>query len=166
MKVRLTLIVLVAFLLPFNLSVAASEIQMPGKKERCPVCGMFVAKYPTWLAQVKTSDGKTYFFDGVKDMLAFYFEPEKYGGNPPVEDIFVTDYYAQKWVDGRKALYVIGSDTTGPMGHEFIPFDSLAAAESFKSDHHGKDILAFDQITLELVNQMRTGMKGMKMKHN
>jgi copper chaperone NosL len=79
----------------------------------------------------------------------------------------VTDYYNQNWIDGKTAFYVIGSDTMGPMGHEFIPFESMAAAEAFKKDHHGKEILTFDKITLERVNTMRSVMKGMKkMKHD
>ena len=41
------------------------------KESRCPVCGMFVAKYPQWLAQINMSDGYAEFFDGVKDMLAY-----------------------------------------------------------------------------------------------
>lgn len=145
----------------------AVQNTQPTEKERCPVCGMFVSKYPAWLTQVQMEDGKTHFFDGVKDMMAMYFEPDKYGSDSKVAEVYVTDYYTQNWIDGKKAFYVIGSDTFGPMGHEFIPFDSKAAAEAFKKDHHGKEIFSFDQINLEMVNQMRSGMKGMKkMKHN
>jgi copper chaperone NosL len=152
-------------LVGFN--ATAEPLAKPSEKERCPVCGMFVAKYPSWLAQVYMNDGKTHFFDGVKDMMALYFEPQKYGSDSTVAEIYVTDYYTQNWIDGKKAFYVTGSDSLGPMGHELIPFDSMAAAEAFKKDHHGKEILSFDQINLDLVNEMRSGMKGMKkMKHN
>lgn len=45
---------------------------------RCRVCGMFVAKHPNWLAQIHYNDLKeTIFFDGVKDMMVFYFNPER-----------------------------------------------------------------------------------------
>jgi len=143
------------------------QTPQPAEKERCPVCGMFVIKHMAWLAQVQTEDGKTHFFDGVKDMMAFYFEPHNYGSDSIVLKVYVTDYYTQNWIDGKKAFYVAGSDTMGPMGHEFIPFDSRPAAETFKKDHGGKRILSFDQIDLGMVNEMRLGMKGMKkMKHN
>ncbi|MGQ9653410.1 MAG: nitrous oxide reductase accessory protein NosL, partial [Thermodesulfobacteriota bacterium] len=36
----------------------------PGPKDKCPVCGMFVAKYPDWTAQVLFKDGRSVFFDG------------------------------------------------------------------------------------------------------
>jgi hypothetical protein len=49
-------------------SLWAGEITpvKPGPKDKCPVCGMFVAKYPDWVAALVFSDGSTVFFDGVK----------------------------------------------------------------------------------------------------
>ena len=126
-------------------------------KERCPVCGMFVSKYRPWLAQLRYDGGKTYMFDGVKDMLAYYFEPAKFGGAAGEAEVYVTDYYTQRWIDGRQAYYVVGSDTLGPMGHEFIPLDSQKAAESFKQDHKGKYIFRFEEINLDMVSRLRAG---------
>lgn len=146
-----------------NCVQAAPQIEVT-KKERCPVCGMFVHKYPTWLAQVQLEDGSTLFFDGVKDMLAFYFEPEKYGVKRSIKHIYVTDYYSQGWIDGTKAFYVTGSDVPGPMGHEFIPLATMNAAKTFLADHQGKIIKSFGELDLDLVNAMRSGMPKMKMK--
>lgn len=132
-------------------------------EDRCPVCGMKVAKYPEWLAQVELVDGRVLKFDGPKDMLAFYFAPEDYGeSGSGAASLAVREYYRQEWLDGRKAFYVIGSDVLGPMGHEFVPFASREAAENFSRDHHGNRILTFDEITLELVQDMQKGhkMKG------
>ena len=129
---------------------------------RCTVCGMFVAKYPNWLAQIQyNSLEHTEFFDGVKDMMVFYFNPERYGGHPreAIKHIYVKDYYSLKWLPAKDAYYVVGSDVYGPMGHEFIPFELKNAAESFLKDHHGKEILTFDKITPEIVNSMRMGQK-------
>lgn len=148
---------------PFSIVKAEPQTEI-SKNERCPVCGMFVHKYPTWLAQVQLEDGSTFFFDGVKDMLAFYFEPEKYGAKGSVEEIYVTDYYSQKWIDGTEAFYVTGSDVLGPMGHEFIPLATKEAAKSFLADHQGKAIKRFAEIDLDQVNAMRSGMPKMKMK--
>ncbi|MEN8256741.1 MAG: nitrous oxide reductase accessory protein NosL [Thermodesulfobacteriota bacterium] len=146
-------------------AVAVAEpLENIADDSRCNVCGMFVAKYPNWLTQVHRADGQVSLFDGVKDMMVFYFNPEKYGAKADtLKDIWVKDYYTMNWLDGRKALYVVGSDVHGPMGHEFIPFASHEAAASFLKDHSGKAILAFDDITSEKVESMRMGMK-MKMK--
>jgi len=45
------------------------------------------------------------------------------------------------------------------MGHEFIPFASKAAADSFSKDHQGKDIMTFEAITSEQVEAMRAGQR-------
>jgi len=54
---------------------------------------------------------------------------------------------------------VIGSDVYGPMGHELIPFVTGEAAESFSKDHHGKEVLSFDDITPELIESLQAGQK-------
>ena len=158
---RLLSIVVFTFLLVGSICTVASggPVEKISKKERCPVCGMFVAKYQPWITQIVLSDGEVSMFDGAKDMLAFYFEPQKYGAKAGVKpgEIWVKDYYTREWINGRECVYVIGSDVYGPMGHEFIPFNSVEAAENFIKDHHGKKVLKFNEITLELVNSKRTG---------
>ncbi|VAY88084.1 nosL-related protein [hydrothermal vent metagenome] len=114
------------------------------KDEKCPVCGMYVYKYPRWAAQIYYAD-KHYSFDGVKDMMKWYFKHKE-----GIVEIKVSDYYSQHAIDGTKAFYVIGSDTYGPMGHELIPFLEIDDAKNFKEDHHGKVILKFDEIKRSL----------------
>jgi copper chaperone NosL len=126
----------------------------PGPKDKCPVCGMFVAKYPDWVAAVTFKDGTRVFFDGVKDMLKYYFNMTKYAPGKTAADIqaiHVTDYYRLEPIDGRQAFYVVGSDVYGPMGKELIPFEKEAEAREFMKDHKGKLVLTFDQIDLPLV---------------
>ncbi len=131
------------------------------KDVRCSVCGMFVAKYPNWSVTLTMNDGAVKYFDGVKDMMAFYFAPQKYGvkTGATITAIAVNDYYTLSPVDARKSFYVVGSDVTGPMGHEFIPFATKESAEAFSKDHQGKNILTFEGITLEQVEAMRTGQR-------
>lgn len=124
------------------------------KDEKCPVCGMFTYKYPKWAAQIfyKQGDKKRHWsFDGVKDLMKFYFDAQKWGNYPiakqkNITKILVTDYYSQKGIDGTKAFYVIRSDVYGPMGNEFIPFKNEIDATTFKRDHYGKKIIKFQDI--------------------
>jgi copper chaperone NosL len=127
----------------------------PGDK--CPVCGMFVAKYPDFVDQIIFKDGTHAFFDGVKDMMKYYFDLPKY--NPAktkadIAHILVTDYYSMKLIDGLQAFYVIGSDVYGPMGKELMPFQDAAAAKEFKADHKGTAILSFKDITPEIIKTL------------
>jgi len=163
MKTLFSLLFLVVFGLGHQ--AVAAEITAPffpvQGDTRCPVCGMFVGKYPQWLSQTRLSDGTVAAFDGIKDLAAYAFSPQEFGAAPGavVVDIAVRDYYSQAWTDGRKALYVLGSDILGPMGHELIPFSSRAAAENFMRDHHGHEILDFAAISPPLVKSLRKGHK-------
>ena len=42
----------------------------PGPRDKCPVCGMFVAKYPDWVGYVELADGTRLVFDGAKRRIA------------------------------------------------------------------------------------------------
>ena len=134
----------------------AGEIKpvQPGPKDRCPVCGMFVAKYPDFLAQIVYTDGSRAFFDGVKDMMKYYFNLKKYSPRKTPSDmvsIYVTDYYRLEFIDGRRAVYVVGSDMYGPMGKELIPFEKKIEAQEFMKDHKATAMLTFEEIDLLLV---------------
>ena len=122
----------------------------PSAHDKCPVCGMFVSKYPDWLATVTFKDGKTSYFDGPKDMFRYLHNLQRYAaGRQPaaVASIQVKDYYSMKMIDGRNAYFVIGSDVYGPMGAELIPFAKETAAREFMRDHRGKRLLRFNDIT-------------------
>lgn len=122
----------------------------PAASDKCPVCGMFVAKYPDFHTQVQFRDGATYHFDGAKDMFKFYLEPARYVPGRKKGDIaaaFVTSYYDLAVIDGFTAWYVAGSDVYGPMGRELIPFAKEADAREFLKDHKGKQIVRFNQVT-------------------
>jgi copper chaperone NosL len=126
----------------------------PSAKDKCPVCGMFVAKYPDWLTQVIFKGGSHAHFDGAKDMFKYLFNLKKYNPSKKAEDIravYVTDYYDLTPINGREAFYVIGSDIYGPMGRELIPFQKEADARGFMKDHKGKTLLKFSEVTPEIV---------------
>ena len=129
----------------------------PAGRDRCPGCGMFVAKYPDWVAQVRFRDQETVFFDGAKDFFKYYFGVKKYHPARSTDDVaavYVTDYYTMQPIDAAGAFYVVGSDIYGPMGRELIPFASTTDAETFMRDHRGRQMLPFAAVTLELVNSL------------
>jgi len=135
----------------------AKEPIQPTDKDKCPVCGMFVYKYPDWLAEVAFKDGSVVFFDGAKDLFKYYFNIPKYSpgqGKKDIATVFVVEYYDMKLMDARKAFFVIGSDVYGPMGHELIPFAAAEDAETFMKDHKGKRVLRFEEITLNVIEKL------------
>ena len=118
---------------------------------------MFVVKYPDFAAQIIFKDGSYAFFDGAKDMFKYYFNLTQYNRSKKVADIdsiYVTDYYDLKWIDGYRAFYVEGSDVYGPMGREIIPFEKKAGAQQFMTDHIGKSLLTFEEITRDVIKKL------------
>ena len=129
----------------------------PSKKDKCPVCGMFVFKYPDWTAQIIFTDGPAFFFDGAKDLFKFYFDIKKYSPEKSQKDIaaiYVTEYYEMKLIKAEDAFFVIGSDVYGPMGHELIPFASKADAEEFMKDHKGRRIIKFGGVKPAMIKKL------------
>jgi copper chaperone NosL len=52
-------------------SAAQTATHAPTQKDKCPVCGMFVSKYPDWVATVTFKDSTVLFFDGAKDFFTW-----------------------------------------------------------------------------------------------
>lgn len=136
------------------------ELPKPGPRDACPVCGMFPAQYPDWVATVLFKDGHADHFDGAKDMFKYLFDMKKYASGRKREQISaigVTDYYATEMIDARQAFYVIGSDVLGPMGHELVPHPDRYDADAFMKDHKGQKLVGFDDTTSTMVYGLDDG---------
>ena len=147
-----TLILSLSLFVLLVTSVSAGEKKpiQPTPKDKCAVCGMFVAKFPDFISQIIYKDSSYAAFDGPKDMFKYYLNLKKYSPAKKASDIdsvYVTDYYALTPIDGLKAYFVIGSDINGPMGKELIPFGKESDAQAFMKDHHGKSVLKFEEVT-------------------
>lgn len=143
---KITLIAAIIILLSTALpamggGTATEPPSKPGKKEKCPVCGMFVYKYPDWIAAIVLPTGEDLYFDGAKDMFRYLKDNP---GNDAVA--WVTEYYGLRMIEARKAFYVLGSDVYGPMGHELVPFATRQEAGEFKADHKGKRVLTYEEV--------------------
>lgn len=141
------------------ISVSAADIspQMPSKEDKCPVCGMFVYKYPDWIAEIIFTDGTIYFFDGAKDLFKFYLDLKKYVPHKNIDEIaaiYVTEYYHMKLIDAKAAFFVIGSDVYGPMGKELIPLETEADAREFLQDHKGDRMVKFEHVKPFIIQKL------------
>jgi copper chaperone NosL len=147
---RLVLLVVIILLMALPAMAVEKAPPAPPASAKCPVCGMFVAKYPDWTGVVVFKDAARVYFDGPKDLAAYCLDPGKYDPARKRSDIaavYVKDYYSLAAIDGRRAFYVIGSDVFGPMGKELVPFSRKVDADGFLHDHRGKRVLGFGEIT-------------------
>ena len=143
----------IAYYLQKGSTKKKQHIAVP-KNAKCPVCGMFVSKYPKWSAKIIRED-KELYFDGVKDMMKYYiFDGDFEYDREKINSILVSDYYTLEAIDAREAFFVKGSNIYGPMGHELIPFKDEKSANSFKDDHAGKSIVKFKDITANSIMKL------------
>jgi copper chaperone NosL len=148
---------LLLLLCTVNISLGDEPNVTIKKTDRCPVCGMFVYKYPKWVAQIVFKDGTAYFYDGAKDMFKHIFDTAKYTPDESavnIKDIYVTDYYEVELIPAKTAFFVIGSDILGPMGHELLPFKDKESAQEFLEDHAGKTILHYEEVTPAIIESL------------
>jgi len=122
---------------------APVNIPPPGTQDRCPVCGMFVAPYPSWLATVQLDDQTMLYFDGPQDMFNYLEDRETYhpGQTPPaINAVYVTDYYTRQTFPAGDVFFISGSDVLGPMGHERVPVAGDSSLKTFLQDHGGDKV--------------------------
>jgi len=157
---------LIAAFIPANAAAATVDLPDGAKLDLsvpCPICNMKPEESKLGPAAAVFKDGKVVGFDAAGDMFRYVLDPKKYGfdaGN--IKDLFVTEHGAKNFLDAKKAFYVVGSDVTGDMGPEVVPFSKKEDAEKFKSEHHGKNVATYVQITLDDVTSKK---KMLKMKH-
>jgi len=158
--------VVIAMLAVLSLGIAAAPaaervvVPKPGAATVCPVCGMFVTKFPEWTATVVYRDGHAHFFDGAKDMFKYLADLPRYAPGHRADDIVtiaVMDYYDVEPIDAKMAFYVIGSDVYGPMGRDLVPLATRSEAEEFLKDHHGSSIVRFEQVSRGIIESLDRG---------
>lgn len=121
-------------------------------------CGMALADHPGPKGQIQIKSRKEpYWFSSARDTLAFTMLPEE---PKDIAALYVTAMdkaanWAQpgedSWIEGRHAVYVIGSDAKGGMGQrEVVPFSNRDAAQRFQAEHGGQ-VVVFDQVPRDLV---------------
>lgn len=130
--------------------------------DECHVCGMILARFPGPMGEV-IADGqpRALKFCSTRDLFAYLLQPE---AGAVVREVYVHDMAGARWdhpldaplVDARRAWYVAGHPLRGAMGPTLASFRERGDAEAFAQRFGGR-ILAFDQITLELIGQLGDG---------
>jgi copper chaperone NosL len=109
---------------------------------RCPVCGMYPARFPTWAAQLALRDGSVRFFDSPREFFVFLDRIARGAAPVAAADVavaWVTDYGTGGWVQAGAAWYVQGSRVRGPMRSDALPaFAGKDAAAAFIASQGGQ----------------------------
>lgn len=129
--------------------------QAISKTQRCPVCGMFPARYPAWATQVVFKDNSMTALESPAELFRFLADVKKYDAKHSAADIariYATDYAKRDWIDAKQAFYVDGSKVKGPMGADLPAFATKAAAEGFAKESGGR-VLGFDEVAPDAIKK-------------
>ena len=126
---------------------------------RCPVCGMYPARFPKWAAQIIFKDGSAHFFDSPVDLFMFLEDSARFDPTHKAEDaaaLYVADHRSGAWVDARQATFVIDSSAKGPMrGPDLPAFAKLADAQAFATEYGGRT-LGFVDLDRSVMGRLRS----------
>ena len=92
--------------LPAPAAEEAARPRAPGVRDRCPVCGMFVAKFPAWVARGAFDDSTAVFFDGPKDMFKYLLDMPRWAPGHAAQDIVAACVQLNSVEDKRQNLAV------------------------------------------------------------
>lgn len=124
---------------------------------RCPVCGMYPARFPDWAAQVIFDNGDAQFFDSPLSLFMYLRDTERYSPGRHANQVvarYVTDGTTKRWIDATQAWYVAGSDARGPMRAGNLPaFGSPDDAVQF-AKRRGGQVVAFNGVDKDLVDAL------------
>lgn len=124
---------------------------------RCPVCGMYPARFPRWAAQSIFRDGAAHYFDSPIDLFVFLQKIDRYDSRYALNEVavsFVTDFETGQWIEAQDAFFVHGSSAFGPMRDADLPaFASREAADALTRSRGGR-VLAFTEVTPELIQSL------------
>ena len=123
------------------------ELQI-SKTDRCPVCGMFPARRPTYAAAMVLKDGRTFYFCSNGCLLRTWHLTATHLGvsAESVAHMAVHDYFSGAVIDAHDAWWVAGSNAVGPMGRAFVALRTSGAADAFKERHGGEHTFKLEQL--------------------
>lgn len=156
---HLLLLMVLACVTP-GAAAATVDIPPPGPEARCPVCGMYPARFPDWVAAVRFDDGQVHYFDGPRDLFKFLNDVPRYAADKTREEVkvvAVTEHFGGRLVDAREARFVVGSDLMGPMGHDAVPVATENAARLFMAKHGGVAVLGLEDFDDQRVALLERG---------
>ncbi|MFP5383791.1 MAG: nitrous oxide reductase accessory protein NosL [Gammaproteobacteria bacterium] len=127
---------------------------------RCPVCGMYPARYGQWAAQLHFAGGQVHYFDSPVEFLTFQRDIARYGKGLRTGDIvagYVTDYSGGGWVAAVDATYVRGSRVRGPMGEDAFPAFATRDAAAALVAAQGGELLSYAELVAAFSAAKRGG---------
>jgi nitrous oxide reductase accessory protein NosL len=136
------------FALAAALASCSGDGAAQSQPSRCDNCGMRIDPASGWRAGGVSNTGEAVAFDTPKCMFRYHHQ---HGG---VGRPWAIEYYSQERRPAADLFYVLGTDLEGPMGRDLVPVEGREAAQRLMRDHHGERVLAFDEVSLEVIGAL------------
>ena len=119
----------------------------PPKGAKCVVCGMDVNMDPKFTSQLELKDGTRVYTESPKHAIQYMLK-----NKDKVKALWVRDFDTGKWIDGKKAYYVMVEN--GPMGMDVVAFRSKLKAKKFAK---GRKVLRLSDIDMDFIKHLDQG---------
>ena len=118
--------------------------------DRCPVCAMPVKAHERFSAAI------AFYFCSPGCMLRAWLQPERYlnRSRQQLSRPVARDYFSGDFIDGRRALWVSGSDVIGPMGPALVALKSDTQLDAFRRRHGAGRVFRLWALTAETWEQL------------
>ena len=114
----------------------------------CAECRMLINE-ARFAVTAKTATDDPVAFDSTECLVRYLQR-----GGPPLTQIWVHDYHAERWLAANEAFYVASSELATPMGQGIVATATEHDANQLARTTHGR-VLRFTQLAA-LVNQRTT----------
>jgi nitrous oxide reductase accessory protein NosL len=130
-----------------------------GEHDRCPVCGMYPARFPRWQAQLVLQSGERLSFDSLIEVFRYQAKHPTLN----IADLYVSNYgdpsdprrdHPHAWLPASEAFFVIGTALKGPMNDTGLPAFATAEAAQKLMQHAGGKIIHLTEFTAEFKQQI------------
>lgn len=131
--------------------------------DECHLCGMAISRFPGPKGEAyEQGEEQVRKFCSTRDLLNWALDPENRHAR---QQLWVHDMGQVPWekpddghfIDAESAWYVVDSNQSGAMGPTLASFGQQEVAERFAAQYGGQ-VLTFNDLNLENINQMRRQM--------
>lgn len=121
-------------------------------RDRCPVCGMKVIRYPKFSSAIRLANRDTFYFCSNGCMLKAWLHPEIFlqSSRQALSLAVVRDYFSGRQVDAREVFWIAGSDVIGPMGPAMVASQGRDSVDTFLKRHGGRKVFRLQELTDDL----------------
>lgn len=139
-------------LTPGRLGLDENNQMQISARDRCPVCGMKVIRYPKFSSAIRLVSKDTYYFCSNGCMLKAWLHPEIFlrSTRQALALAVVRDYFSGRQVNAQELFWIAGSDVIGPMGPAIVALQGKNSVNAFLKRHGGRKVFRLEALTDEL----------------